>query len=255
MLFMEERLEDILYLLKRDGKVKVKELSKRFNVSEGMIRKDLSKLEKYANIKRTYGGAILERKIVHDEGTSSRVIKNLDEKQSIAKIVIDQIEENDVIFLDISSTNYMVSNMMGNFDKKITLITNMCRIAMDFDYNDNIDIIQIGGNYNKKLGGTVGAFSIEEIKKFKIDKAFIGVGGINIEDDFISNFNLDEAETKKAIIKSSKITYLLGDNEKFYKDGSYRFSKLDDIQYIITDTKPNEEILKSLSQTKVKVLY
>ena len=231
-MFMEERLEDILDLLKKDGKVKVKELSEKFNVSEGMIRKDLSKLEKYTNIKRTYGGAILERKIVHDEGTSSRVIKNLDEKQRIAKIVIDEMEENDVIFLDISSTNYMVSNIMRNFNKKITLITNMNRIAMDFDYNENVDVIQIGGSYNKKLGGTVGAFSIEEIKKFKIDKAFIGAGGINIEDNFISNFDLDEAETKKAIINSSKVTYLLGDNEKFYTDGSYKFSSVEDIEYI-----------------------
>ena len=254
-MFMEERLEDILNLLKKDGKVKVKELSEKFNVSEGMIRKDLSKLEKYTNIKRTYGGAILERKIVHDEGTSSRVIKKLDEKQKIAKIVIDEIEENDVIFLDIASTNYMVSNMMLNFDKKITLITNMNRIAMDFDNNDNIDVIQIGGIYNKKLGGTVGAFSIEEIKRFKIDKAFIGVGGINIKDNFVSNFNLDEAETKKVIIKSSKITYLLGDNEKFYTDGSYKFSSIDDVDYIITDKKPNEEILKIIETKDIKILY
>lgn len=254
-MFMEERLEDILDLLKRDGKVKVKDLSEKFNVSEGMIRKDLSKLEKYTNIKRTYGGAILERKIVHDEGTSSRVIRNLDEKQKIAKIAIDEIEENDVIFLDISSTNYMISNMMRNFDKKITLITNMNRIAMDFDYNDNVDVIQIGGSYNKKLGGTVGAFSIEEIKKFKIDKAFIGAGGINIEDNFVSNFNLDEAETKKAIINSSKITYLLGDSEKFYNDGSYKFSSIDDVEYIITDKKPNEEILKIIEMKNIKILY
>ena len=64
---MEERLEDILEMLKRDGKVRVKDLSEKFNVSEGMIRKDLSKLEQHGNIKRTYGGAILERKIIHND--------------------------------------------------------------------------------------------------------------------------------------------------------------------------------------------
>lgn len=252
---MEERLEDILYLLKRDGKVRVKDLSERFNVSEGMIRKDLSKLEKYANIKRTYGGAILERIIVHDENTTSRVIKNLDEKEDISKLVINEIQENEVIFLDISSTNYTLSNMMSNLNKNITVVTNMNRIAMAFDNVPNIDVIQIGGNYNKKLGGTVGAKAIEEIKKIKIDKAFIGVGGINIEENFISNFNLDEAETKKAIIKMSRTTYLLADNEKFYKDGSYKFSTLNDIEYIITNKEPDEEILKDLNKNNVKVLY
>ncbi len=254
-MFMEERLEDILSILKREGKVRVKDLSEKFNVSEGMIRKDLCKLEQYGGIKRTYGGAILERKIEHNENTSSRVIMNLDEKENIAKIVIDEIEEEDVIFLDISSTNYMVSNMLTNCNKKITVITNMNRIAMEFDFNPNIDIIQIGGTYNKRLGGTVGAFSIEEIKKFKIDKAFIGAGGINIEDNFISNFNLDEAETKKAIINSSRTTYLLGDNTKFYKDGSYKFTTLNQVQYIITDKEPSINIIEALKETNVKLLY
>lgn len=254
-MFMEERLDDILAILKREGKVRVKDLSEKFNVSEGMIRKDLCKLEQYGGIKRTYGGAILERKIEHNEKTSSRVIINLDEKESIGKIAINEIEEEDVIFLDISSTNYMIANMLSNFNKKITLITNMNRIAMEFDFNPNIDIIQIGGTYNKKLGGAIGAFSVEEIKKFKIDKAFIGAGGINIEENFISNFNLDEAETKKAIINASKVTYLLGDNDKFYKDGSYKFSTLNEIEYIITDKEPDINIVEALRKTKVKVLY
>ena len=123
------------------------------------------------------------------------------------------------------------------------------------DFNNNIDVIQIGGSYNKKLGGTIGAFSIEEIKKFKIDKAFIGVGGINIEENFISNFNLDEAETKKAIINSSKTTYLLLDNNKFYKDGSYKFSELNEVEYIITDKEPDKNIIEALKKTNVKLLY
>ena len=61
---MEERLEEILRILKKDGKVLVKDLSVRFNVNEGMIRKDLQKLEQEGLLKRTYGGAILERQTI-----------------------------------------------------------------------------------------------------------------------------------------------------------------------------------------------
>ena len=39
-MFTEERHEHILNLLKNNGKVLVKDLSKEFNVSESMIRKD-----------------------------------------------------------------------------------------------------------------------------------------------------------------------------------------------------------------------
>lgn len=252
---MEERLEDILEMIKKDGKVRVKELSEKFKVSEDMIRKDLSKLEKEGNIKRTYGGAILERKIIHNDNTTSRIISNIEEKEKIAKLVMDEIQENDVIFMDISSTNYTIATMMTGFKKNITLITNMNRIAMEFDSMTNIDIIQLGGIYNKKIGGTMGAFTVEEIKKFKIDKAFIGVGGINIEDNFVSNFNLDEVSTKEAIIKMSKKKYLITINEKFYSDGSYKFCELDDIDYIITDKRPEEDIIDGLAKHNVKVIY
>ncbi|WP_278245072.1 DeoR family transcriptional regulator [Clostridium sartagoforme] len=114
---MEERLEDILEMIKKDGKVRVKELSEKFKVSEDMIRKDLSKLEKEGNIKRTYGGAILERKIIHNDNTTSRIISNIEEKEKIAKLVMDEIQENDVIFMDISSTNYTIATMMTGFKK------------------------------------------------------------------------------------------------------------------------------------------
>lgn len=118
---MEERLEDILEMIKKDGKVRVKELSEKFKVSEDMIRKDLSKLEKEGNIKRTYGGAILERKIIHNDNTTSRIISNIEEKEKIAKLVMDEIQENDVIFMDISSTNYTIATMMTGFKKKYNI--------------------------------------------------------------------------------------------------------------------------------------
>ncbi|MDU3350683.1 MAG: DeoR/GlpR transcriptional regulator, partial [Clostridium sp.] len=102
---------------------------------------------------------------------------------------------------------------------------------------------------------TVGAFTVNEIKKFKIDKAFIGAGGINIEDNFVSNFNLDEVSTKEAIIKASKKKYLITINEKFYNDGLYKFCELGDVDYIITDKKPEENIIDGLSKYNVKVIY
>lgn len=254
-MFMEERLEEILKLLKLEGKVTVKNLSGKYNVSEGMIRKDLQKLESQGLIRRTYGGAILERQISNNSNTTSRVIRDLEGKERISKLAVSEIEEDDVIFLDISSTNYTIATFIDKIQKNITIITNMNRIAMLFDYSSNINVVFIGGVYNKDLGGTIGTEAIESIKKFKVNKSFIGVGGINIESDFISNCNLDEANTKKAIIEISKKSYLVGTNEKFYRDGSYKFSSLKDIEYIITDSKPDEKVMGNLEKHEVKIIY
>lgn len=254
-MFIEERLDEILTIIKKEKKVLVKELSERFNISESMIRKDLQRLEREGKIKRTYGGAILERESSYDEKTNSRVFVDLESKSYLGKLVLDIIEDNDVVFLDISTTNYTIAMMLGDTKKNLTVITNMNRIAMEFDKAPNVDVILIGGNYNKKLGGTIGSQALEEIKKFKITKAFIGAGGINIEDNFISNFNYDEAFLKSEILKCSKKRYIVANYEKLYKDGAYKFATLDDIDYIVTEKEPEDNIKEILREKEVQVIF
>ena len=113
-MFMEERLEEILRILKKDGKVLVKDL-----------RKDLQKLEQEGLLKRTYGGAILERQTIHDDNIRPRLMKNLGEKDIIAKLALKEIKDGDFIFLDASTTNYSIASMLLNTKKQVTVVTNM----------------------------------------------------------------------------------------------------------------------------------
>ena len=197
---------------------------------------------------------MLERKISHDENITPRLIENLEGKGKIADLAINEIEEDDVIFLDISSTNYVIANKLNSIDKRLTVITNMNKIAMEFDSNQSIKVICIGGTYNKKLGGTIGTKAIDDIKNYIVDKAFIGVGGLNAVDNYISNFNLEEAKTKAEIIKCSKKNYVVMENSKFLSDGSYKFSKLEDIDVIVTDRNIDESILEVLINKEITVL-
>ena len=52
-MFTEERHVAIEQCLQQKGKVKVKELSEKFQVSEDCIRKDLKALENAGRLKRT----------------------------------------------------------------------------------------------------------------------------------------------------------------------------------------------------------
>ncbi len=51
-MFVEERHQEILRLLEENEKVKVKDLSKRFEVTEDCIRKDLASMEVKNLLKR-----------------------------------------------------------------------------------------------------------------------------------------------------------------------------------------------------------
>ena len=58
-MFASERHQAIIEQLNSEGKVTVKELITRFQVSEDCIRKDLKQLELQGACKRAYGGASL----------------------------------------------------------------------------------------------------------------------------------------------------------------------------------------------------
>ena len=58
-MFTEERQSAIEKCLRENGKVKVKELSEIFQVTEDCIRKDLKILENAGKLKRTYGPVTL----------------------------------------------------------------------------------------------------------------------------------------------------------------------------------------------------
>ncbi|MDT8719365.1 DeoR/GlpR transcriptional regulator [Clostridium sp. 19966] len=254
-MFIEERHKHILDLLEKDGKVLVKDLSAQFEVSESMIRKDLQVLEKNNLLQRTYGGAInIKRTMVNAETLFRRVEKDTDLKKMVAEKANELIKDNDIIFLDASSISYMLTKLLIQDNKNITLITNMVEISSLLHVDLKMNVIFIGGDYNNFVGGNIGFHSTEQIKLYSCNKAFIGCIGIDLTNGIISTGISEDAGTKKAIMSVSKESYLLASNERFNQDGIYNFSNISDFRGIITENEPNETIMDLLKQYDVRLI-
>ncbi|SHK07884.1 transcriptional regulator, DeoR family [Clostridium cavendishii DSM 21758] len=252
-MFAEERLNEILNMLNENGRIKVKDLSEKFKVSEGMIRKDLQKLEKSHNIQRTYGGAILNRKIVSCSALSTRMSIHLDSKELIAQKAFEAIDEGDIIFLDSSSINFLLATLIANGSKSLTLVTNMPIITPFFDNNETVTLICIGGIYDKKSGAVLGADVIRDIEHYNFNKGFIGSSGINIITKTVSTATLEDGLIKEAIISNSKEIFLLTEKEKFTVDGTYKYANLEDISTIITDSNLSNEIKMKIKKLNIEI--
>lgn len=254
-MFIEERYKYILDLLDVQGKVLVKDLSKEFNVSESMIRKDLKTLEKNNLLKRTYGGAIsIKHTLVNCESFNTRIEKNIDLKKIIARKAFEQINDNDTIFLDASTTSYMIAKLIVENDKEITLITNMFEISSLIPDKSKTHFIFIGGDYNAFVGGSIGSYSIEQIKKYRCNKAFLGCSGVDLKDGTISTSLSEDASTKSAIMSISKELFLIMLNEKFEVNGSFPFANAIDFNSIITEASPDKSIITLLKEYYVNLI-
>ena len=104
-----ERKNEILSILQKEQRVLVAELSTRYHVTEETIRRDLEKLEKEGFVKKTYGGAVLNKNSTIDMPLKIREKTNRKEKQKIAQTVASLIEDGESIMLDSSSTSLMIA--------------------------------------------------------------------------------------------------------------------------------------------------
>ena len=104
-MFREERCEEILKILKENGFSTVKNLSDKLHYSPATIRRDLVYMKQKGMIEKSYGGATPS-----DTGKFNVLPYELrkhnftEEKKHIAKIAADLIRDNQVIFIDGSTT-------------------------------------------------------------------------------------------------------------------------------------------------------
>lgn len=254
-MFIEERYKYILDLLEEKGKVLVKDLSKKFDISESMIRKDLQYLEKNNLLQRTYGGAInINHTLTTTESFNKRVEENIDLKEIIAKKAFEKINDNETIFLDASTTSYMIAKLIVKSNKPLTLITNMFEISSLIPVDSKAKFIFIGGDYNAIVGGSVGSYAISQIQKYRCDKGFLGCSGIDLRDGSVCTTPSEDASTKNAIMSISKELFLITLNEKFETTSSFIFSNIIDFNTIITEAPPNKSITNLLKEYYVNII-
>lgn len=236
-MFLEERYSTIINIINKNGRVSVKELAKIFKVSEDCIRKDLRELENRNELKRVYGGAIVNRSHNDIKPIEERKKVNSEIKKKIAENAIKVIEEGDMIFLDVSTINIEIAKILRNSKIKVTIVTNMLEIAMELKKCINIIVITVGGVFSPEVGAVIGAAANRYIKKFTYDKCFIGACGINEENRCVSTINIEDGNTKKTIIECSNKSYVVIEEEKYNFDEFYKFCRIDEVTGIITERK------------------
>ena len=225
-----ERRNEILSKLMLDGKVIVSDLSLLYDVTEETIRRDLDKLEKEGLAKKTYGGAVKTDNLNVDLPYTIRKQTNVDGKKYIAEIIGSQIEDGAHVLLDSSTTALFTVKTIYN-RSNITLITNSVEILVDSPVKNDWKIISTGGELIQRAENV--------ITSYHADIAVISCKGIDMQTG-LTDTSDQNAQIKKAFIKSAKRVMLGVDSSKFDKISFVRFSDFDGINAVITDKEPSE---------------
>ncbi len=252
-MFVEERQDKILEILKQRQAESVSNLSKELFISETSIRRDLEKLEKLGFIKRTHGGAIL---IQSEKQLSALVIREKDQelqKKSIAFIASGLVNDGDTIILDSSSTSLKIPFYLKD-RVNLTVVTNGARTAIELACMDNIKTFCCGGQLMSNVYSFNDSHAQDFMKNVYANKAFFSCKGISISKG-ITCVHDGEAEIRKSIINNSRQNILLCDSTKFDHVSTFKLCDFKDISMIITDKKPSDEWIDFLKLSNVILKY
>ena len=253
-MFLEERQEAILNLLARDGKVRVKDLSEMFKVTEDCIRKDLGALEKQGKLKRTYGGAVVRRENLHMLEVSKHRNTDVEAKRRIAQAAVKLIHDKDMVFLDISTSNLAIAELLVKTDREMTVVTNMIDILVVLARNPKIRLVFAGGKINTSRDGFWGGMTLDFISKLKPDIAFVGAVGVDVKENSVSTYDIEDGINKAAIVRVAKRAYVVAEARKLSNDGNYNYTSLDTLSGLITDSKPADDICEAAEDYGVEII-
>lgn len=248
----DDRKKEILDTLRRDGIVKVSDLSRKFNVSEVTVRNYLTDMESKGLLSRTHGGAISSYKPYCSMNFNQRLETNYSDKDLIAKRVAEMIEPDDTVMLNAGTTTLLTFRHLPA-DYNLNIVTNSVSIALEAAYNPKFNVILVGGTINAKYQFTFGDDAISQLKKYHADKLILSVDGIDLEKGF-STYYSEESYVDRVMIEQSDIRIIAADKSKMRRNAFVQVSDLDSADFIITTGKTDGEEAHILSEKGIEFI-
>ncbi len=250
------RTNYILNRLSTDGFANIKDLSKKLEVSEMTIRRDLRELSKENIVTLIPGGAVLKRNSPIDTSEEKYLIKTakslmLEEKIKICRKAASLIKPDDVIIIDAGSTTENLPKFIPE-NIPLTIICYTLNILFNVYENKNWKLVFSGGYFHKDVLMFESPEGIETIRRIRANTSFVAAGGISEKLELTTPTSY-EKETKKAIIKSSYKKILMVDSSKFGKIKISHFADLTDFDIVITDSGISKEWKEIIKNSGVKL--
>ena len=161
------------------------------------------------------------------------------------------VEPGDALMIDCGSTTSLFANALAARNLHLTVVTNCLPVAGALGTSAHCRVILCPGDYVPREGGVFGADTLDFIRRFKANKAFIGAGGLTA--DGVTDADSLGCAVKRAMMERSERTILLIDSSKYDQVQFERVCALADIDDVISEAAPPRKLAAGLKGAGVPV--
>jgi len=245
-----ERFDRIIDELRASATVRISRLADEFGVSTETVRRDIDELSRRGLVDRTYGGAA-GRPMVREPAVNERYQVLVEERSRIGVSAAQLVEPGDGLMIDSGSTTTHFAQRLAATGENLTVLTNSIGVALALGRNPDIRVIVCPGDYSPREGGTFGPETSALLRRYHVDKAFIGTSGLTVDGPV--DVDSRACWVKRAMIERSERRILLVDKTKFDVRSLEVVCTLFDLDDVITDAPPGPKLSEALVAAGVRL--
>ncbi|GAA1888810.1 DeoR/GlpR family DNA-binding transcription regulator [Streptantibioticus ferralitis] len=246
-LLAEQRRALILDEVRRRGGVRVNELTRKLNVSDMTVRRDLDALAHQGVVEKVHGGAVpVAEASTHEPGFEAKSSLEQGAKEAIARAAAAMVVPGSAIALSGGTTTYALAHHLLDVPD-LTVVTNSVRVADVFHAGQRrggvsaqsaaragAATVVLTGGVRTPSDSLVGPVADRAIRSLHFDVLFLGVHGLSVEAG-LSTPNLAEAETNRQFVRSARRVVVIADHTKWGTVGLSSFATLEEVDTLVTD--------------------
>ncbi len=249
-----DRIEEIAELLDKRGKLSLEQLDEFFpDVSQMTLRRDLLLLEQQGRIIRVRGGAMSVKEVqkISGEPYVKKETIHTDEKIIIAEKAASLIDEGCSLFIDGGTTAmYLAKNFP---DMNVHVFTNGLAVAMELAKKKNMNVTMVGGQVMRENLSTASPLAKDYFNNTNFELAIISASAFTPENGFSCTSQI-EADLLKMVREKAKSLYMMLDSSKIGKVQPYTFTRMEEIDVLITDGNLPSDMKQLFEQKNIVVM-
>lgn len=246
---VEERQKQLLNMVRSQGEITVEEISEKLSVSAMTIRRDLAALSERGLLVRKHGSA----SSFSFDGRYNDLTPDIVEcRNAISIFAASLVDDGDKIFINGSRIALNLLNYTGS--KKIRVFTNN-GWALEGKYPENVVIRMTGGYISEHI--LVGEYAVESLINSNADKLFVGCAAVYWDGQFRYDIPSEIGLNEMMVSRTEGAIYVLADHSKLRDRGDelvYGCFRYSVPVTLVTDEKADQNVLKKLSSTGLKIL-
>ena len=253
----EQRYEEILNVLERDGSVKATTLCGLLGTSRETIRRDLEAMEARGLLRRIHGGA-MKADTPQDRGLSytpfdKRRGEHSNRKEEVALEAVNHIREGQAIALDSGTTALLLAQAIRGKFHALTVVTNSLAVADELAGCEGITLVLTGGIYRADEEAFVSDIATLIFSKINVDTFFLTTCGISVERG-ITYQRMDEIIVQNKMMEAADQTVVIADSSKLGVNSLVKMCGIDQVSMIITDSGASVDQIRAFENAGVKVV-